>query len=79
MAGIDKLIISSAYREPECHWKYDFNSQSFIKEPRRRPAGYFVAGQGSNQYNDLGQFIELPLVNKIRPRVKNGEKPDIPV
>lgn len=70
MAGIDKLIISSAYREPDCHWKYDFNSQSFIKEPGRRPAGYFISGQGSNQYNDLGQFIELPLVNKIRPRVK---------
>ncbi len=70
MAGIDKLIICSAYREPDCHWKYDFNGQSFVKEHGRRPAGYFVAGQGSNQYNDIGQFIELPLVNKIRPRVK---------
>ena len=70
MAGIDKLIICSAFREPDCHWKYDFNGQCFVKEQGRRPAGYFVAGQGSNQYNDLGQFIELPLVNKIRPRVK---------
>lgn len=70
MAGIDKLIICSAYREPDCHWKYDFNGQSFVKEYGRRPAGYFVAGQGSNQYNDIGQFIELPLVNMIRPRVK---------
>ena len=70
MAGIDKLIICSAYREPEYHWKYDFNGQTFIRESGRRPAGYFIAGQGSNQYNDLGQFIELPLVNKIRPRVK---------
>ena len=70
MAGIDKLIINSAYREPTCHWKNDLNSQSFIREPGRRPAGYFVAGQGSNQYNDIGQFIELPLVNMIRPRVK---------
>ena len=70
MAGIDKLIICSAYREPDHHWKYDFNGQRFVKEEGRRPAGYFVAGQGSNQYNDIGQFIELPLVNKIRPRVK---------
>ena len=70
MAGIDQLIINSAFREPEQHWKYDLNGQTFVREPGRRPAGYFVAGQGSNQYNDIGQFIELPLVNKIRPRVK---------
>lgn len=70
MAGIDKLIINSAFSEPTCHWKNDINAQSFVREPGRRPAGYFVAGQGSNQYNDIGKFIELPLVNKIRPRVK---------
>lgn len=70
MAGIDKLIINSAFKEPTCHWRNDLNTQSFVREEGRRPAGYFVAGQGSNQYNDIGQFIELPLVNKIRPRVK---------
>lgn len=70
MAGIDQLIINSAYREPTHHWKHDFNSQKFVRAPGRRPAGYYIAGQGSNQYNDIGQFIELPLVNKIRPRVK---------
>lgn len=70
MAGIDKLIINSAFSEPTCHWKNDINAQNFVREPGRRPAGYFVAGQGSNQYNDIGKFIELPLVNKIRPRVK---------
>lgn len=70
MAGINQLIINSAFREPAHHWKYDLNGQTFVKEPGRRPAGYFIAGQGSNQYNDIGQFIELPLVNKIRPRVK---------
>ena len=68
--GINQLIINSAYREPESHWKYDLNGQTFVQKEGRRPAGYFVAGQGSNQYNDIGQFIELPLVNKIRPRVK---------
>jgi type III restriction enzyme len=70
MAGIDKLIINSAYREPESHWKYSLQKQTFEREPGRRPAGYFIAGQGSNAYNDIGQFVELPLVNMIRPRVK---------
>ena len=70
MAGIDKLIINSAYKEPAVHWKADANFQTFHKEPGRRPAGYFIAGQGNNQYNDIGKFVELPLVNKIRPRVK---------
>ena len=70
MAGIDQLIINSAFREPIQHWKYDLQSQTFGREPGRRPAGYFIAGQGTNQYNDIGQFIELDLVNRIRPRVK---------
>ena len=53
MAGIDQLIINSAYREPTHHWKYDLNGQTFVREEGRRPAGYFIAGQGSNQYNDI--------------------------
>ena len=71
MAGIDQLIINSAFWEPDSHWKYDLQTQTFIKETGRRPAGYFIAGQGTNQYNDIGKFIELPLVNNIRPRVKS--------
>ena len=70
MAGIDQLIINSAYSEPHAHWKFSHDSQGFIKFPGRRPAGYFVAGQGSNVYNDIGEFVEIPLVNMIRPRVK---------
>lgn len=70
MSGIEQLIINSAFREPEYHWKHNYQTQTFEKEPGRRPAGYFIAGQGSNQYNDIGMFIELPLVNMIRPRVK---------
>ena len=78
MAGIDQLIINSAYREPTHHWKYDLNGQAFVREAGRRPAGYFIAGQGSNQYNDIGQFIELPLVNRIRPRVKAWREAEYP-
>lgn len=71
MAGtIDKLIINSAYREPEYFWKRNNDTQSFDKVEGRRPAGFFVAGQGSNAYNDIGMFIELDLVNRIRERVK---------
>lgn len=70
MAGIDQLIINSAYREPEAHWKYDLATGTFHREPGRRPAGYIIAGQGRNAYNDQGEFVELPLVNLIRPRVK---------
>lgn len=78
MAGIDKLIINSAYKEPSHHWKYDRDKQAFIKEEGRRPAGYFIAGQGSNQYNDIGEFKELHLVNKIRPRVKKWREDGYP-
>ena len=78
MAGIDQLIINSAYREPTHHWKYNLNGQTFVREEGRRPAGYFIAGQGSNQYNDIGQFIELPLVNRIRPRVKAWREVECP-
>ena len=45
MAGIDQLIINSAYREPTHHWKYDLNGQTFVREEGRRPAGYFIAVQ----------------------------------
>jgi type III restriction enzyme len=70
MAGIDRLIINSAYGEPRGHWKYNHNTQTFERAEGRRPAGYFVAGRGTNKYNDIGEFKELPLVNLIRPRVK---------
>ena len=70
MAGIDKLIINSAYHEPTSHWRYNLETQQFERTQGRRPAGYVVAGQERNAYNDQGRFVELPLVNRIRPRVK---------
>jgi type III restriction enzyme len=36
----------------------------------RRPAGYVVATPGSKSFDDPGIFVEIPLVNQIRPRVK---------
>lgn len=76
--SIGTLIINSAYTEPEQHWKYSLEKDGFIKENGRRPAGYFIAGQGSNQYNDVGEFITLPLVNEIRGRVKKWRNDGYP-
>ena len=36
----------------------------------RRPAGYVVASTDSKAFDDPGVFIEIPLVNRIRPRVR---------
>lgn len=78
MSGIKQLIINSAYQEPSSHWKYNIETQTFAREQGRRPAGYIVAGQQRNSYNDQGEFKLLPLVNKIRPRVKNWRESGYP-
>lgn len=70
MNQIDKLIINSPYGEPEHYWKYERETRSFTLETGRRPAGYVVASEGSKAFDDPGIFIEIPLVNQIRPRVK---------
>jgi len=74
---IDKLIINSPFKEPEQHWEFEkTRGKHFIKEGRR-PAGYVIASQ-SKKYQEAGDFIELPLVNKIRPRVKNWRETGYP-
>jgi len=70
MKQIDKLIINSPYEEPTRYWSYDRETRSFTLEEGRRPAGYVVASEGSKTFDDPGRFIETPLVNQIRPRVK---------
>jgi type III restriction enzyme len=73
MAGasktIDQLIINSPYSEPAEYWKYDRGSRLFSRAHGRRPAGYVRASETSKTFDDPGIFVELPLVNKIRPRV----------
>ncbi len=68
-AFIDRLIINSPFSEPAQHWSYDRETRLFTLEESRRPAGYVVATPGARGFDDPGQFIELPLVNQIRPRV----------
>jgi len=70
MNQIDKLIINPPYEEPQHYWKYERETRSFTMEAGRRPAGYVVASEGSKTFDDPGRFIEIPLVNQIRPRVK---------
>ncbi len=65
-----QLIINSPYGEPTKYWSYDPGTRTFALREGRRPAGYVVATQGSKAFDDPGIFIELPLVNQIRPRVQ---------
>ncbi|MFS8911026.1 DEAD/DEAH box helicase family protein [Synechococcus sp. H60.3] len=67
---IDRLIINSPYEEPRQHWRYNRETRLFELVGGRRPAGYVVATPGSKSFDDPGIFVEIPLVNQIRPRVK---------
>src|SRR3989442_2840125 len=70
-ASIDRLIINSPYEEPQRYWRYHRENRSFsLVEGERRPAGYVIASEGSKTFDDPGVFVEIPLVNQIRPRVK---------
>jgi type III restriction enzyme len=69
--SIDRLIVNSPYEEPQRYWRYNRESRSFtLVEGERRPAGYVIASEGSQAFDDPGVFVEIPLVNQIRPRVK---------
>ena len=67
---IDRLIINKPYEEPAEHWTYNRERRTFSRSSGRRPAGYLVASGDSKLFDDPGVFVEIPLVNRIRPRVK---------
>jgi len=69
-ATIDRLIINSPYTQPSRHWRYERETRTFSLVEGRRPAGYVVASESSKAFDDPGIFVEIPLVNRIRPRVK---------
>jgi len=71
MEQIDKLILCSPYSEPDQHWTYDQEAQDYQIKEGRRPAGYSVAGRNQG---DIGQFIELETVNKIRRHFKRWKQ-----
>ena len=76
---IDRLIINSPYEEPQRYWRYDRETRTFdLVEGKRRPAGYVVALGESRAFDDPGIFVEIPLVNRIRPRVAAWRKAGYP-
>jgi type III restriction enzyme len=77
-AAIDRLIINSPFQKPAYHWHYDPAAKLFSLEEGRRPAGYVVASEASRAFDDPGTFIEIPLVNLIRPRVESWREAGYP-
>lgn len=70
MKQIDKLILCSPYSEPRIHWNREAQTQEFYQANGRRPAGYTIASPSSKKGVVVGEFIDLPLVNLIRNRLK---------
>ena len=77
-ATIDRLIVNSPYEEPARHWRYERETRMFDLADGRRPAGYVVASTDSKAFDDPGVFIEIPLVNRIRPRVRQWRENGYP-
>lgn len=76
---IDKLIINSPYEEPAKHWVYIREQQGFELRDGRRKSGYHRATQTAKMgTDDPGEFIEIELVTKIRPRVKEWREKGYP-
>lgn len=75
---IEQLILNSPYQEPSRYWSYQRETREFVLKEGRRPAGYVRASESSRSFDDPGEFIELPLVNQIRPRVKAWREADYP-
>jgi type III restriction enzyme len=70
----DGLIINSPYEEPQQYWAYSREEQAFKFKNGRRSAGYWKASQNTKSYDDPGEFIEIQLVNRIRPRVRDWKR-----
>lgn len=75
---IDRLIINSPYEEPSHYWGYDRENRLFSMKDGRRPAGYVIATPGSKSFDDPGVFVEIDLVNQIRPRIKDWREAGYP-
>lgn len=78
MKKIDKLIINSPYKEPTKHWFYNRDNRDFELREGRRKASYIVATPNSQAFDDPGIQIEIELVSRIRPRVKEWREKNYP-
>ncbi len=70
MVDIDRLIINSPYEEPTQYWKFNEETQEYERKRGRRPAGYVRATEANQRGEMRGVFVEIPLANIIRERVK---------
>ena len=75
---IQHLIINSPYDKPDVHLKYNRDERKFELVNGRRPAGYTIASEHSEKFDDPGFFVELPEVNKIRERVDKWRESGYP-
>jgi len=77
--GIDQLIINGPYEEPKEHWLYIRETQAFERREGRRKSGYWRAtGTARPGQEDPGEYKEIEIVNKIRPRIKKWRENDYP-
>ena len=76
--GAGDLILNTPFAEPTKYWSYDRKHMVFTQIDGRRPAGYIVATPDAQGFNDPGQFIELEMVNQIRPRVQAWREANYP-
>ncbi len=69
-ATIDRLIVNSPSKEPAKHWRKDRQTRLFELADGRRPVEYVVASSDSKAFDDPGVVVEIPLVNRIRLRIR---------
>src|SRR3989344_4963407 len=78
MKIIDHLIINSPYEKPKQHLKYNREIRKFELIDGRRSAGYVVASEHSESFDDPGIFVELELANRIRERLDKWREKGYP-
>ena len=76
--GIDHFIINSPWEEPTEHWDYDREQRRFLRKQGRRSAGYVIATPGSKAFDDPGRFVQIELVNQVRPRIRQWRESEYP-
>ncbi len=76
--SIDQLIVNNPYIEPTKYWLYNREDRSFELKNGRRNSGYWKKSDQKLDESDPGEFIEIELVNRIRPRVKKWREENYP-
>ena len=74
MKTTDHLIINGPYEKPKLHLNYNREIRKFELLDGRRRAGFIVASEHSESFDDPGIFVELDLANRIRERVEKWKE-----